>query len=342
VTSVLRTILLVGDVCDRLRVLQNESIHCVVTSPPYFGLRDYGCADKIGLESTPDEYIAKLVDVFSELRRVLRSDGTLWLNLGDSYASTPSGAMRSSGLQGGKAHQQAFRLASPNKCVPHGLKPKDRLMIPARVALALQADGWYLRDEVIWHKPNPMPVSVTDRTTPAHEMLYMLSKSARYFYDMDAIKTPASQASLKRYAQPTVKDQKGGAKQDVYESGFVGQRSRSRRPNEILHALAESDKPPTAQPRSVWSIATKPFKGAHFATFPPDLARPCILAGCPIGGTVLDPFAGSGTVAVVANELNRNSIGIELNPEYAQIAAVRLGITSGATDGSILARVVAA
>jgi DNA modification methylase len=351
------TILLIGDVRERLRCIPSDSVHCVVSSPPYFGLRDYGNAAQIGLEPTPEAYIAQLVEVFREVRRVLRPDGTFWLNIGDSYTS-----------QGGRGEDRMVELGKPTpgaktvavargsasgtKTAP-GLAPKQRLMIPARVALALQADGWWLRDEIVWRKPNPMPVSVTDRTTPAHEMVYMLTKSARYHYDMEAIKTPAAESSRKRYAQPTIDTQQGGAKQDAYENGFVGQRARSRRPNEILQALARKqdgvgkrqydgfndryEGAPMAQPRSVWDIPTRPFKGAHFATFPPDLVRKPILAGCPVGGIVLDPFFGSGTTALVAAELGRHAIGIELSPEYAAIAGERLGLRALAPQ--ILGRV---
>lgn len=361
------TRILVGDVRERLRDLPDESVHCIVTSPPYFGLRDYGCDGQIGLEATPDAYVAELVAVFREARRVLRSDGTFWLNLGDSYCSTAPGTMgaplRQSGIFSGVKDETAAARAKFRPKTPPGMKPKDRMMIPARVALALQADGWWLRDEIIWHKPNPMPVSVTDRTTPAHEMLYMFSKSARYYYDMDSIKEPIAESSKKRYAQPRALsgEQTGGDKQDAYErNGITG---GSRRPNQIITSLARrardtieaatahgrphslskfeainaADPAILRQPRSVWSIATRPFKGAHFATFPPDLIRPCVLAGCPAGGTVLDPFFGAGTTGLVAQQLGRNAIGIELNPEYAAIARERLGLSTR----SPLQRVVA-
>jgi DNA modification methylase len=328
--------ILIGDVRQRLRELADESVHCVVTSPPYFGLRDYGCTGQIGLEATPYAYVAELVAVFRELRRVLRSDGTAWLNLGDSYAGGRCGAR----------DPERWPKQSRNDHMPTGAKDrtglaqKQRLMIPARVALALQDDGWWLRDEIIWHKPNPMPVSVSDRTTPAHEMLYMLAKSPRYAYDMDSIKTPAAASSMKRYAQPTINDQQGGAKQDAYERDGISR--GSRRPNEILKSLAAQSKQDgagnrqytgfnaryagvaMAHPRSVWSIATRPFKGAHFATFPPELARRCILAGCPLGGTVLDPFSGASTTGLISRKLGRGYIGIELNPAYAFMAFARL------------------
>lgn len=298
-----------GDCRQALRELPDNSIHAIVTSPPYFGLRDYGCDGQIGLEATPDAYVAELVAVFREARRVLRADGTFWLNLGDSYNT--AGGVNNHGKNGalGKTpRSKAFGRAP-------GLKSKDRMMIPARVALALQADGWWLRDEIIWHKPNPMPISVTDRTTPAHEMLYMFSKSARYHYDMEAIKAPIAESTKKdrRRGTDRMPDYETAAKN--YGAGVSASKLMAR--NAV--GIAE-----TRQPRSVWSITTKPFKGAHFATFPPDLIRPCILAGCPAGGTVLDPFFGAGTTGLVAQQLGRNAIGIELNPEYAAIANDRI------------------
>jgi DNA modification methylase len=307
------TTILVGDVRERIRELPSESVHCVVTSPPYFGLRDYGCAGQIGLEPTPDDYVAEMVAVFREVRRCLKADGTFWLNLGDSYCSTAPGTMgaplRQDGIFSGVKDDTAAARAKFRPKTPPGLKPKDRMMIPARVALALQADGWWLRDEIIWHKPNPMPVSVTDRTTPAHEMLYMLSKSARYHYDMEAVKEPRESKQRK---------------------DLVPRRDKASGPNDRNgHSQWETglkDTTTMRQPRSVWTVTPKPFSGAHFATFPPDLIRPCIKAGCPAGGTVLDPFFGAGTTGLVAAELNRDCIGIELNPEYAQIARERLGL----------------
>ncbi len=291
--------ILIGDVREWLCHLPDESVHCIVTSPPYFGLRDYGCDGQIGLEATPDAYVAELVAVFREVRRVLRSDGTFWLNLGDSYSNQGKWG----GATGGKATKANHGANGSRDKREYGLPFKQRLMIPARVALALQADGWWLRDEIIWHKPNPMPVSVTDRTTPAHEMLYMFSKSARYHYDMDAIKEPAVSAGRAPGGNKSVDASRNDANRDM--------------------TIPVTD---LRQPRSVWSIATRPFKGAHFAAFPPDLIRPCILAGCPTGGTVLDPFFGAGTTGLVAQQLGRNAIGIELNPEYAEIARERLGL----------------
>jgi len=351
--------LLVGDSLAHLRTLPAESVHCCVSSPPYWGLRDYGVPGAIGLEETLQEHITALIAVFAEVRRVLRKDGTLWLNYGDAYAGSWGAQSRDhagkdapnvSKLSANqvRAMQTRRRTGSSSR---HGLKPKDRMLLPARVALALQADGWWLRDEIVWHKPNPMPMSIKDRTTPAHEFIYMLSKSARYYYDQEAVKEPIAEASKARYAQATVDQQQGGFKQDAYESGITGARARSRRPNEILKELARQhnnydeklvagekwgarhkgwdavkDSVTTRNRRSVWTIPPKPFKGAHFATFPPALVAPCILAGCPEGGTVLDPFAGSGTVGLVCCELRRNAVLIELNPAYATIIRRRLGL----------------
>jgi DNA modification methylase len=289
-----------GDCIDGLRSLPDGSVHCVVTSPPYWGLRDYGQYGQIGLEDTPEAYTARMVEVFREVRRVLRDDGTLWLNLGDSY-NTSSGFSRASpeyfreGRVGGSADKKA---------ITHDiLKPKDLVGIPWRIAFALQADGWWLRQDIIWHKPNPMPESVTDRCTKAHEYVFLLTKSARYFYDAEAIKEEAT----------------GRDPGNVNEHKHAGQAMA-----ETKAGLANIGASETRNKRSVWTISTKPFSGAHFAVMPPDLVEPCVLAGCPEGGTVLDPFGGAGTTALVADRLGRNAIICELNPEYVKIAKDRL------------------
>jgi DNA modification methylase len=368
--------ILTGDVLGALDLLPDESVHCVVTSPPYWGLRDYGTAQwvggdpacdhqptnttrmpwanavkgpnaqgkngatyanmtketggvcgvcgavrvdqQIGLEPTLGEHLETMVRVFREVRRVLRKDGTLWLNYGDCYATSPNGRKAADVVN----DDRTFR-DKPFSTIGGHLKAKDRALLPARVAIALQESGWWVRDEIIWHKPNPMPISVKDRTTPAHEMLYMFSRSARYHYDQEAIKESVAESSKARLAQSTLQTQMGGPKQDAYESGGTGQPARSRRPAEILKDLVGQE---TRNRRSVWSVSTKPFAQAHFATFPPDLIRPCILAGCPEGGTVLDPFFGAGTTGLVAHEIGRNCIGIELNPDYVLIAAERIGL----------------
>ena len=271
-----------GDCRDELEKMSAESVHCCVTSPPYWGLRDYGEGDQIGLEATPEAYVEQMVNVFREVKRVLRDDGTVWLNLGDSYV----------GYWGDKVAKR------------EGHKHKDLVGIPWRVAFALQADGWYLRQDIIWSKPNPMPESVTDRCTKAHEYIFLLSKSSRYYYDADAIREDFKGAA--RF---------GGSLGD--KSGANGDRNDGGRANIELNSTG-------CNKRSVWTVTTKPFSGAHFATFPPDLIEPCIKAGCPKDGTVLDPFGGAGTTGMVADRLERNAVLIELNADYAQIARDRL------------------
>jgi len=310
--------LLIGDCRQSLRELPDASAHCCVTSPPYFGLRDYGMADQIGLEQTPDAFVAELVSVFREVRRVLRDDGTLWLNLGDSYAV--NGGARSYGSSdsfGGRGDAPGAARRAPS-----GLKPKDLIGIPWRVAFALQADGWYLRQDIIWHKPNPMPESVRDRCTKAHEYVFLLSKGPRYYFDADAIAEEAIHAGIVKKAT--------GAKAKNANAGF----GSDTKAGFTTHDTAIGD---TRNRRSVWSIPSQPFREAHFATYPPDLVEPCILAGCPVGGTVLDPFGGAGTTGLVADRLQRDAILCELNPDYAEIARRRL-----AGDGGLFSDVVAA
>lgn len=302
--------LLHGDCRQMLKTLADASVHCCVTSPPYFGLRDYGCDGQIGLERTPAEYVAQMVEVFREVRRVLRDDGTLWLNLGDSYAGSWGAQSRehagkhSPNVSAISANQvvAAQRKAGGTGSIPagSGLKPKDLIGIPWRVAFALQADGWYLRQDIIWHKPNPMPESVRDRCTKAHEYVFLLSKSERYCFDSDAIQETAAGP-----AKPC------GKKNDASrnDSGTTGS----------VRGDGE-----TRNKRSVWTIATQPFSEAHFATMAPDLAETCIKAGCPAGGTVLDPFGGAGTTGLVADRLQRSAVLIELNPVYADIAERRI------------------
>jgi DNA modification methylase len=310
--------LIVSDCLEALKSLPDQSVHTCVTSPPYFGLRDYGVDGQIGLENTPDEFVARLVEVFREVRRVLRDDGTLWLNLGDSYAANRPYQVPST--KGGKKHSTGQGAGGKGSKVPFGLKPKDRIMIPARVALALQSDGWWLRDEIVWSKPNAMPFSGKDRTTPSHEMIYMLSKSARYFYDQDAIKEPAVTKVASRFTDGGRDKQRGHSRQ---HAGFNGR---------YAEKIAENGIPEFRNCRSVWTVTTKPYRGAHFATFPPDLIEPCILAGCPVGGTVLDPFLGSGTTAFVAQSLGRQWVGIELNPDYVPLIHARTGFVYNCND----------
>lgn len=331
--------ILQGDCRDILTTMPDKSVNCVVTSPPYFGLRDYGHDGQIGLEETPDAYVAKMVEVFREVRRVLRDDGTVWLNLGDSYAGSwgnAGGHNRGNGTQreitmGSVVKDQAERNGdfvppAANGYAELGIKKKDLIGIPWRVAFALQADGWYLRQDIIWHKPNPMPESVRDRCTKAHEYIFLLSKSERYFYDNEAVKEPLAEASIGR----------AGRKQRLMDRTGAGTLGKQIVDGvDATHAyagLALGRNGKTGYDldsglrnrRSVWTVATKPYKGAHFATFPPDLIRPCILAGCPKDGTVLDPFNGSGTTGQVALEEGREYIGIELNPEYIELSHKRI------------------
>jgi len=279
-------------------------------------LQQYFEPAEIGLEPTPGEFVAKLVAVFREVRRVMRDDGTLWLNLGDSYSSSSltqstlkarGGRFGAAGGEGrSEVITEAITLKRPDGWTT-GLKPKDLIGIPWRVAFALQADGWYLRQDIIWHKPNPMPESVTDRCTKAHEYIFLLSKSARYWYDAEAVK------------------EQGAGRTDLGKMKFGGRIGEETGWHDDGGEKDDNGR----NRRSVWTVATKPFKGAHFATFPPDLITPCILAGCPIGGTVLDPFGGSGTTGMVALEESRNAILCELNPEYAEIARGRTNVTPG-------------
>ena len=314
-----------GDCRDVLKTLPDASVHCCVTSPPYFGLRDYGHAGQIGLEPTPSEYVAQMVEVFREVRRVLRDDGTLWLNLGDSYAGTGKSG---GGAQGKRWEECGMDTEGPRggkwRPAPVGLKSKDLIGIPWRVAFALQADGWYLRQDIIWHKPNPMPESVRDRCTKAHEYVFLMSKSERYFYDIDAMQeqseTPADRAP--RRADSFARK--------VSEGQPPGQSAQHREGREDISYSGTRNK------RSVWTIATKPFSEAHFATMAPELAETCIKAGCPEGGTVLDPFGGAGTTGLVADQLQRDAVLCELNADYIDIARRRIG-----ADAPLFAEVTA-
>ena len=306
--------ILIGDCRNLLREMAEKSVHTCVTSPPYFGLRDYGMDDQIGLEQTPEAFVAEMVAVFREVKRVLRDDGTLWLNLGDSYAGSGKGRNGDGSPNVDPLSKQATSAGTiiGNLIKSHtpNLKPKDLIGIPWRVAFALQADGWYLRQDIIWHKPNPMPESVTDRCTKAHEYIFLLSKSPQYYFDHEAIKEPVANSSISRLSQNNLPNQLGSDRVPFTTNG-------------TMKAVGNTE---IRNKRSVWTITTKPFKGAHFATFPPDLIEPCILAGCPEGGTVLDPFGGAGTTGLVASNHNRNSILCELNPKYAQLALDRIGI----------------
>ena len=304
--------ILVGDCIEQLRTLDAGSVHMCVTSPPYWGLRDYGADGQIGLEETPEAWVSKMVEVFREVRRVLRDDGTLWLNLGDAYAQ---GEIRNRNGEGDIPRPCREHVAQTGRKPEHGLKPKDLLGLPWRVAFALQADGWYLRSDIIWAKPNPMPESVTDRPTKSHEYVFLLSKRARYYFDADAIAEDTLASSLERCEAGFVTS----ARDDDTEAVSIGANKRTR------YGLREKFvAKPRRNIRTVWTIPTHPFPGAHFATFPPELIRPCIRAGSPPGGTVLDPFFGSGTTGLVCDQEGREWVGIELNPEYAEMARRRL------------------
>lgn len=347
---------LVGDCIARMKDLPDQSVQMCVTSPPYFGLRDYGHDRQIGLEETPEQFIAKLVDVFREVRRVLADDGVLWVNIGDSYARNPSkGGSGPGGKNGAYSDSyttaQAARVDSTDYLtegrgraktkLDDGVKHKDLLGIPWMLAFALRADGWYLRQDIIWHKPNPMPESVEDRCTKAHEYIFLLSKSPRYFYDHEAIKEPAKEWT----GRAATFDRSGNA---VAEHVIPGQSAAQHRPRPSVKRGGFNGKTeempgrnafravvPERNRRSVWSIATRPYKGAHFAVFPPALVEPCILAGSRPGDIVLDPFNGSGTTGAVALQHGREYVGTELNPDYLPLTRERL-------EGAIKAREEAA
>lgn len=378
-----------GDSRELLRTLPGESVNCCITSPPYFGLRDYGVVGQMGLEETPEDFVAGMVAVFDEVRRVLRSDGTLWLNIGDSYAGNGGQSPQSGALFKGRARQRE-NVCQSQRGTYGDAKAKDLIGIPWMLAFALRAAGWYLRQDIIWSKPNPMPESVTDRCTKSHEYLFLLSKSPRYYFDADAIAEPVADTSLARWRQPKIASQAGSDRVPGKTNGAmkaVGgiERPQAKRAIELAReggltdahiaairsvGITDSGKARVTQSgcgnntaeaqrladeakevlggyyrefliaesrnkRSVWSVATMPFKGAHFATFPQALVEPCIKAGCPVGGTVLDPFFGAGTTGLVADRLQRDCIGIELNPEYAQMAARRIADDSPLFNNAI-------
>lgn len=359
-----------GDCRSELALLEPGSVHCCVSSPPYFGLRDYGNVGQIGLEASPDDFVAEMVSVFSDVRRVLRDDGTLWLNLGDSYAGSGRGGnppdsphqkqatnKGSISVIGNTARDAATtRRAGEGRFF--GLKPKDLMGIPWRVAFALQADGWWLRDAIIWAKPNGMPGSQIDRCTSSYEMIFQLSKSATYWSDFDAIKTPPRESTLVRTAQDVQSQAgshraNGGAKTNgsmKAVGGLTGsphgrhslgdaipekerrtdkQRGHGRQHagfNDRWDAMEKSEQQARpAMMRNVWFVSPAGYEEAHFAVMPEEIARRCIAAGCPPGGAVLDPFGGAGTTGLVASRLGRNAILIELNPEYAEMAKRRIG-----------------
>lgn len=316
--------------------LPARSVQCVVTSPPYWGLRDYGSTGQLGLETTPEEYVANMVAVFRDVWRVLRDDGVLWLNLGDSYAHSGRGE-GGNGIHSTKqtTNRGAYfdnHALDRRSVVNSGLKPKDLVGIPWRVAFALQADGWYLRSDIIWHKPNPMPESVQDRPTKSHEYLFLLSKSERYYYDNDAIKEPGIYSV----------DERKGRARDEHKSALSKerngirpqvdkQRGHQRRHdgfNEKWDAMSKEEQCSLMRnKRDVWTVATVPYPGSHFATFPVALVEPCILAGSRPGDLVMDPFSGTATVGEVCIEHQRSFIGIELKRDYIWLAHDRLHCT---------------
>lgn len=308
--------ILQGDWIEQLKTLEDNCIQCCVTSPPYWGLRDYGAEGQLGLEKTPEEYVKKIVAGFSEVKRVLKDDGVLWLNLGDTYSS--SGAKGTGGSKGKQATNigSYFKDIAENGRTTNGIEPKNLVGIPWRVAFALQAEGWYLRQDIIWHKPNPMPESVTDRCTKSHEYIFLLTKSARYYYNQDAIKEDS--VDPESYSGRRVRNAPTMALHDIKNLKNAG-------------SIQENGKLTSGQvyelrnKRSVWSITTKPYKEAHFATFPQEIPRLCISAGSKKGDIILDPFNGAGTTGLVAAMLDREYIGIELNPEYIKIAEERIG-----------------
>lgn len=338
--------ILQGDCIDVMKTLPPDSVDCIVTSPPYWGLRDYGVDGQIGLEQSLGEHLDKMVDVFRHCRRLLKPTGTLWLNYGDCYASKPNGrkakditgddrTFRDKPFstvgaihRGKRIERDAGRWGGGNLPASGILKPKDLCMIPNRLAIALQEDGWWVRSEIIWGKPNPMPDSVRDRPGIAHEKIFLLSKSQRYFYDDESVRIPAKKpsgnfpAGWAASGPHTARDHNKTRGHKRMHGGFTARWDQMTKAEQQANGRnLRNYEPP---PMQIWEIATKPFKEAHFATFPPELAERCIKAGCPAGGVVFDPFGGSGTTGLVANALGLNALMIELNPEYIDIARARL------------------
>lgn len=298
-----------------LQQIQSDTIDCCITSPPYYGLRDYGCEGQIGLEQTPDEYINRLVDVFREVRRALKPNGTLWIVIGDSYAGSGKGAATypesvKNSKQG--TNKGMVGAALPRTARTPELKNKDLIGVPWMLAFALRADGWFLRQDIIWHKPNPMPESVRDRCTKAHEYIFLMSKSPRYYFDAEAIAEPVAETTTKRVSRN---------KLPVY-----GGNKYTETPDEFYRTKSgeEYNYKPMRNKRDVWTVSTRGYKGAHFATFPETLVETCVLAGCPEGGIVLDPFMGSGTTGLVALRNGRDFCGIDINDEYCRMANNRI------------------
>jgi len=294
--------------------LADKCVHTVVTSPPYYGLRDYGVNGQLGLEPTPDEYIANLVAVFRECKRVLRDDGTLWVNIGDSFAgSGVNDGTKNPGISNNANRSDVTGTKRPNTNL-NGYKPKDLIGIPWMLAFALRADGWYLRSDIIWAKKNCMPESVKDRPTKSHEYIFLLSKSQKYYYDNEAVKEPQQDISVKRaYSTNNVNDRKDA---DIDKLGYAISGTSQNKTYERMREKIDNGWKPVRNKRDVWYIATKPYKGAHYAVFPPELIKPCILAGAPENGIVFDPFVGSGTTVATAIQLGRKGIGLDLSFKY--------------------------
>ena len=303
-----------GDCRETMRKWKEQGIKAqtCVTSPPYYGLRDYGHDGQIGLEATPEEYIAAMVEVFRCVWDVLEDDGTLWVNIGDSYMTSPAGNKTWSDGVGSNKNYQDNKIHSVVKKKIDGVKQKDLIGIPWMLAFALRADGWYLRQDIIWHKPNPMPESVQDRCTKAHEYIFLMSKSQKYYYDNESIKEASvdPEGSANRYKAPFFAGEK-------HESGGYSATGAT-------HTKGIKEFDGNRNKRSVWTVNTKPYAGAHFAVFPQELIEPCIMAGAPVGGVVLDPFMGSGTTAQVAQHLGRKYLGCELNPDYKPLQDKRI------------------
>ena len=315
--------ILCGDALDVLRTLPDNSVHCCVTSPPYYALRDYGAEGQIGREDTPAQYVARLTDVFSEVRRVLRPSGTLWLNIADTYAAKgkPGESMDPKYPKG-----RTGQMAELNRRV-EGCKAKDMIGIPWMLAFALRDSGWYLRSDIIWMKANPMPESCKDRPSRCYEHIFLLTKSRSYYYDAAAIAEPMAQSSIARYKRGRIG---GKYAEEVPGQGNIQGLNKAR-----SGGYYEDGAMPTVRnKRDVWQINPFPYKGGHFAAFPPKLVETCLLAGCPQEGIVLDPFLGSGTTAAVAKQMGRHYIGIELNPDYCTLAEQRIGGASGSGGDS--------
>lgn len=346
--------IMIGDALEQLRTLPDDSVDCCVTSPPYWGLRDYGVDGQLGIEPTLAEHISNMVEVFMEVRRVLTPSGTCWINYGDCYATKPNGRSAADTKAAGN-DDRTFR-DKPFSTVQGSLKPKDLCMVPNRLAIALQDAGWWVRSEIVWGKPNPMPDSSGRyRPSTAHEKIWLLTKSAKSFYDSEAVRMPTAESSIQRWSQD-IESQVGsdranaGRKTNGNLKAVGGYRADKQRGHSRRHAgfndrwdgmtkaeqqengrLLRNYEPDVSAivPPEVWSIATAAFSEAHFATFPPALVAPCIMSGCPVGGTVIDPFFGAGTTGLVADRLQRHCIGIELNPEYAAMAQARIDADRG-------------